>query len=62
MDWLNKFSNLLCGSPSFGGARRYFPNVTIMADRFHVVRLINHHFLKMWKEHDTEGEKKSRDD
>lgn len=26
-------------------ARRYFPNATIIADRFHVVRLINQHFL-----------------
>lgn len=29
-------------------ARRYFPNATIVADRFHVVRLINWHFLKIW--------------
>ena len=39
-------------------AKRYFPNATIVADRFHVVRLINHHFLKIWKQHDTEGKKK----
>ena len=38
-------------------ARRYFPNAIIVADRFHVVRLINHHFLKVWKEHDAEGRK-----
>jgi len=38
-------------------ARRYFPNATIVADRFHVVRLINHHFLKVWREHDPEGGK-----
>ena len=38
-------------------ARRYFPNATIVADRFHVVRLINHHFLNVWKLHDEEGRK-----
>lgn len=35
--------------------RRYFPNATIVADRFHVVRLINQHFLKVWKDHDPDG-------
>ena len=38
-------------------ARRYFPNATIVADRFHVVRLINHHFLNAWKLQDPEGRK-----
>lgn len=38
-------------------AQRYFPNATIVADRFHVVRLINHHFLKVWKQQDEEGRK-----
>lgn len=38
-------------------ARHYFPNATIVADRFHVVRLINHHFLKAWKIQDEEGRK-----
>ena len=38
-------------------ARRYFPNAIIVADRFHVVRLINHHVLKVWKEQDPEGRK-----
>lgn len=38
-------------------AQRYFPNAVIVADRFHVVRLINHHFLKVWKELDAEGRK-----
>jgi len=36
-------------------AKKYFPNATIVADRFHVVRLINHHFLNVWKLHDEEG-------
>lgn len=38
-------------------ARRYFPNAAIVADRFHVVRLINQHFLSVWKQHDPEGRK-----
>jgi transposase len=38
-------------------AKRYFPNATIIADRFHVVRLINYHFLKAWKGQDEEGRK-----
>jgi transposase len=38
-------------------ARRYFPNATIVADRFHVVRLINQHFLKVWQEAHPEGRK-----
>lgn len=37
--------------------RRYFPNAQIVADRFHVVRLVNHHFLKLWQQHDPEGRK-----
>src|SRR5690606_19520804 len=36
-------------------ARQYFPNAIIVADRFHVVRLVNQHFLKIWKEHDALG-------
>jgi len=38
-------------------ARRYFPEATIVADRFHVVRLINQHFLKVWQQHDPEGKR-----
>ena len=38
-------------------ARRYFPKATIVADRFHVVRLINQHFMKVWQQHDPEGRK-----
>ena len=38
-------------------ARRCFPGATIVADRFHVVRLINHHFLKVWQQHHPEGRK-----
>lgn len=39
--------------------KKYFPNAMIVADRFHVVRLLNHHFLKVWGELD-EGGKKNR--
>lgn len=38
-------------------ARRYFPNAMIVADRFHVIRLVNQHFLKAWQDHDPEGRK-----
>jgi len=38
-------------------ARGYFPNATIVADRFHVVRLVNQHFLKVWALHDSQGRK-----
>jgi transposase len=32
----------------------HFPNARIVANRFHVIRLINHHFLACWKELDPE--------
>ncbi len=38
-------------------ARQYFPNALIVADRFHVVRLVNQHFLKLWQIQDPEGRK-----
>ena len=38
-------------------ARKYFPKAQIVADRFHVVRLVNQHFLKVWQQHDPEGRK-----
>jgi len=37
--------------------QRYFPNAKIIADRFHVVRLVNHHFLKIWQQQDPVGRK-----
>ena len=37
--------------------RRYFPNAIIVADRFHVIRLVNQLFLKAWQDHDPEGRK-----
>jgi transposase len=37
--------------------RIHFPNAKIVSDRFHVVRLINHHFLKVWADIDPKGRK-----
>jgi transposase len=37
--------------------QQYFPNARIVADRFHVIRLVNHHFLQLWKQHDPSGRK-----
>jgi transposase len=37
--------------------RKHFPNAKIVADRFHVIRLINHHFLACWREIDAVGSK-----
>jgi transposase len=34
-----------------------FPNALIVADRFHVIRLVNHHFLKAWQLLDSTGRK-----
>jgi transposase len=38
-------------------ARKHFPNAKIVADRFHVIRLVNHHFLTCWKQIDPVGSK-----
>ena len=35
--------------------RKHFPQARIVADRFHVIRLINHHFLACWREIDPTG-------
>jgi len=35
--------------------RKHFPNARIVADRFHVIRLINHHFLACWRDLDAAG-------
>jgi transposase len=37
--------------------RKYFPNARIVADRFHVIRLINQHFLACWRDLDAVGSK-----
>lgn len=38
-------------------ARNYFPKALVVADRFHVIRLVNHHFLDTWKRLDPKGRK-----
>ena len=37
--------------------RQYFPNAMIVTDRFHVIRLLNQQFLKIWQKLDPEGRK-----
>lgn len=37
--------------------KKYFPNAQIVADRFHVVRLLNQQFLKVWGSLDPIGKK-----
>jgi transposase len=37
--------------------RKHFPKAMIVADRFHVIRLINRHFLACWREIDPAGSK-----
>ncbi len=37
--------------------RKHFPKAKIVADRFHAIRLINHHFLACWREIDPIGSK-----
>jgi transposase len=40
--------------------RKHFPNAHIVADRFHVIRLVNHHFLGCWREIDPGGAHRGR--
>ena len=42
-------------SPYRALVRRFFPNARIVADRFHVVRIVNHHFLACWRDIDPVG-------
>jgi transposase len=35
--------------------QKHFPNALIVADRFHVIRLINHQFLNLWRFLDPSG-------
>jgi transposase len=37
--------------------RKHFPQARIVADRFHVIRIINHHFLACWRDIDPAGSK-----
>ena len=34
--------------------KKYMPQARIVADRFHVIRLVNHHFLSVWRQVDPE--------
>lgn len=38
-------------------AKKYFPEAMIVADRFHVIRLVNQSFLKTWAQLDPTGRK-----
>jgi transposase len=38
-------------------ARKHFPQALIVADRFHVVRLVNQHFIAVWALLDPQGRK-----
>jgi transposase len=38
-------------------AKKQFPQARIVADRFHVIRIVNHHLLACWKELDPVGSK-----
>lgn len=38
-------------------ARRHFPKALIVADRFHVIRLVNQHFIATWSLLDPQGRK-----
>ena len=38
-------------------AKKHLPQAMIVADRFHVVKLINHYFLKTWQDLDEVGRK-----
>jgi transposase len=35
--------------------RKHMPQARIVADRFHVIRMVNHHFLAVWKQMDPIG-------
>jgi transposase len=37
--------------------RKHFPYAKIVADRFHVIRTVNHHFMELWKLLDPLGKK-----
>lgn len=40
-----------------GIVRKWLPNALIVADKFHVIKLINHHFAKTWAMFDDDGRK-----
>ncbi len=45
-------------SPSYRAiVSKHFPDAKIVADRFHVIRTVNHHFIELWKLLDPPGRK-----
>lgn len=38
-------------------AKKHFSNAMVVADRFHVIRLVNHQFVRTWGELDEKGRK-----
>jgi hypothetical protein len=48
-------SSWTCRKPTATSPGTYFPSATIVADRFHVIRLVNQHFLNAWKDIHPEG-------
>ena len=48
-----------CVSPKFRSrwCANTSPGARIVADRFHVIRIVNHHFLACWREIDPAGSK-----
>jgi transposase len=45
-------------APSYRAlVRKHFPNARVVADRFHVIRVINQHFLACWREIDPVASK-----
>lgn len=40
-----------------GICKKHFPGAVIIADRFHVIRLVNHSFLRAWQQIDPVGRK-----
>src|SRR4051794_7615509 len=43
--------------PAIVLVKKHFPQARILADRFHVIRTVNHHFLACWKDIDPIGVK-----
>ena len=63
--YLNRFEgkhlvNVVCMDLAAGYrslVRKHFPQARIVADGFHVIRIVNQHFMACWKELDAAGSK-----
>ena len=53
----HRYANALPVQMEAAIIRKHFPKAKIVADRFHVIRLVNHHFLACWREIDPTGSK-----